>query len=262
MKMTCLHARNSSFYLLIVCSSLISCVSTRGFHGETATARDRDRKAFVQTKDGTVTEANETVVRTPLFKQPFIELDKSVKIPTKDVVAYQNSQAYYRRIDLQFAPRIKKGLINMYKTVDIYQDYSGPSAGSGRGGGRSTKTRIVYHLQKGDDAAVERFSPAVAQTYVQDYAPSKELMETYAAKQKGIKVWSVVNTAAVVGGFLMMGQGTQRDAFTPVAYAGVGLFVGGLVNGVVNKVRKRKNFSNIELAIDEYNRQLLKNRKR
>ncbi|MEJ7912072.1 MAG: hypothetical protein WKF70_02870, partial [Chitinophagaceae bacterium] len=255
MKMIISGAPISSLYLVIVSSLLFSCVASRGFRGDTALARDKDKKAFVQTTDGTVSEANETVLRTPFFKKSFIELDKSVRIPTKDVIAYQNGQAYFRRVAGQFAPRIKKGLINMYRTSETYQDYS---PGTSRAGsGWSTRTRIVYHLQKGDNAAVEKFSPSVTKTYVQDYAPAKDFIDVYDATQKKVKTWSWINTGAVVGSFFMMAQGSKGSTLTPVGAAGLGLFVGGLVNGVVNKVRKGRNFANLELAIDAYNGQQL-----
>lgn len=80
----------------------------RKFQEDTSMARDKDKKAFVETVDGTITEANEAVVRTPFLGKSTIELDKNTKIPVKEVVAYQNSNAYYRKVQGQFAPRIKK----------------------------------------------------------------------------------------------------------------------------------------------------------
>jgi hypothetical protein len=232
------------------------------FQADTQAARDKDRKSFVQTKDGTVTVASEAVLRSPLFGKSTIELDKQVKIPTRDIVAYQNSSAYYRRIDNQFAPRIKKGLINMYMTTQHYQEYSAPSMGS-NGGSWRTKIRYVYYLQKGDSASSVRFRPRAVKEYVQDYEPAMEYMNVYAATERKVKIWALINTGAVIGGaLLLMSQGIKNEKVTTAGYASSGMVVGGFVNGFVNRIRRAKNAKNLELAIDEYNFQATRKKRR
>jgi hypothetical protein len=113
----------------------------------------------------------------------------------KEIVAYQNNSAYYRRIDGQFGPRIKRGLINMYQTTETYQEYdaNGMRLGSTNRAYR-TRTRTLYHLQKGDSAEVERFTPATTRNYVQNYAPAMEFINVYDANRRKARIMSVVNT--------------------------------------------------------------------
>jgi hypothetical protein len=261
MKSKPLFGSFSSLFLVLISSTLFSCVGTRKFQEDTYMARDKDKKAFVETVDGTITEANEPVVRTPFLGKSTIELDKNTKIPVKEVAAYQNNKAYYRKIQGQFAPRIKKGLINMYMTTESYTEYQAPTMGNN--GGFKTRHRTIYYLQKGgDQTAMNRFTPQLTREYVQDYAPAMEFMNVYDNTARKAKIWSIVNTAAVAGGvLLMLTGGTNNEDGTKVnaaAYTGAGLFFGGLVSGVVNKVRKGRNTKNLELAIDEYNFQTRK----
>jgi hypothetical protein len=253
---------SSLFLLLLISASLVSCVGARKFQEDTAMARDKEKKAFVETVDGTITEANAAVLRTPFLGKSTIELDKNTKIPTKEVVAYQNDRAYYRKIQGQFAPRIKKGLINMYMTTETYTEYSAPTMGNT--GGFRTRNRTVYYLQKGgDQATTNKFSPNLTREYVQDYAPAMEFIHVYDNNAKKAKIWSIVNTAAVAGGALLMitsGASSDGEKITGAGYTGAGLFFGGLVSGFVNKIRKAKNVKNLELAIDEYNFQTKKKR--
>lgn len=249
-------------FLVLISSTLFSCAGMRKFQEDTSMARDKDKKAFVETVDGTITEANEAVVRTPFLGKSTIELDKNTKIPVKEVVAYQNSNAYYRKVQGQFAPRIKKGLINMYMTTESYTEYQAPTMGNP--GGVKTRHRTVYYLQKGgDQASMNRFTPQLTKEYVQDYAPAMEYIHVYDNNARKARIWSIVNTTAVLGGALLLatsGLSQDGEKVTTAGYAGTGLFFGGLVSGVVNKIRKAKNGRNLELAIDEYNFQTRKRR--
>jgi hypothetical protein len=209
-----------------------------------------------------VYEVNEVIFRNPLFGKSTVEISKDNKINSKDILAYQNSEGYYRRVEGTFAPRIRKGLINMYLTTESYQDFeSGNTPGSA--GRWRTKTRYIYHLQKGEDAPVVRFDADVLEQYVKDYAPAMDYIEEYKTELRKVRTWSWVNTAAVVGGaVLLVTTGVDKeDNVTAGGYAGAGLFFGGLVSGVVNRFRKIKPYRSLELALDEYNRQSLKKKK-
>lgn len=259
MKIKFRYVNLSSLALLLVSLLLFSCSGMKKFQEDTYAARDKDKQSFVQTTDGKIIEANEAVLRSPLFGKSTIELDKETRIPVKEVVAYQNKAAYYRRISGQFAPRFKKGLINMYVGTETYTEFEGPSSFNNGRGNMRTKSRPVYYIQKGDDGAVNRFAPQLVKEYVQDYAPAMEYILVYDETQKKVKLWSWINTTAVIGGMLLATQGLDNNNnVTATGYAGVGLFLGGLVNGVVNKIRKGKNAKNLELAIDSYNYQTKK----
>ncbi|RYZ51855.1 MAG: hypothetical protein EOO14_17470 [Chitinophagaceae bacterium] len=179
-----------------------SCVSVNRFSDNTYAARDKDRKAFVQTRDGVITEADEVKLRSPLIGRSTVQLDGDVKIPVKEVLAYQNGTAYYRHIRGQFAPRINKGLINMYKTVETYTDFS--TSPSGRSGIR-TRHQVIYWLQKGDQAETVMLTPDVTEQYVNDYAPAMEYMDLFRHNQKKVSTWSLINTASVIGGLVLAG---------------------------------------------------------
>lgn len=244
----------SSLSLLFVNISLVSCVSGNRFASNTYAARDKDQKAFIQTLDGTVTEADEVKLRSPFIGKSTLQLDNDVKIPVKEVLAYQNNEAYYRKINGQFAPRITKGLINMYMTSQTYTDFN--TSPTGRSGTR-TRTQYYYWLQKGDNAETVSFSPEVTEQYVRDYAPAMEYVDVFRQTQRKVKTWSLVNTTAVIGGLFLATQGVNNEQkATAAGYASLPLFFGGLVNGFVNKIRKGKNYRNLQLAIDEYNGQV------
>jgi hypothetical protein len=150
----------------------------------------------------------------------------------------------------------------MYQTTETYRSYNaGPTAGTM--GRWRTQTRIMYHLQKGDSAVVERFTPAVTRNFVQDYAPAMEFINVYDANRHSARIWSVVNTTAVLGGILLvMSNGIKDEKLTGAGYAGVGLTLGGIANGFINKIRKGQNYKNLELAIDAYNAQVVRKKRR
>lgn len=255
MKQMKIRASFSSLSLLSVSILLTSCFSSGRFSENLYAARDKDHKSFVQTNDGTITEADEVKLRSPLIGKSTIQLDGDTKIPVKEVLAYQNNTAYYRNINGQFAPRIQKGLINMYLTTQTYTEFS--TSPSGRSTTR-TRTRYYYWLQKGDNAETVSFTPDATEQYVKDYAPSMEYMDTYRQTQKKVKTWSIINTASVFGGLVLAGTlgANNTSASKAVGVGGVGLFLGGIVNGFVNKFRRAKNYKNLQLAIDEYNHQV------
>lgn len=253
-----------SFVIIVSSVFLFSCGTMQRFHQDTLAARDTSNKSFVVKNDGTVIKADEARLRMPLFGKSTVILDGDQKIPAKEIIAYQNNTAYYRKVDGQFAPRIKKGLINMYLTEQTYQEYDATPMGPGSTGRWRTRTRIVYYLQKGDNAATETFSPGVTRKYVQDYAPAMEFMNVYDANKQKYKIWSYINTAATLGGLaLLVTKGIDNnDKLTTVGYVGTGLFFGGLVNGFVNKFHKAHNYKNLEIAIDTYNGQVIKKKRK
>jgi hypothetical protein len=259
------YVKNSSLFLLLMPLLLTSCIGVRNFRHDSYQAREKDQKAFVQTVDGQIIEASEAVMKAPLFGKATIQLDRETKIPVKEVMAYQNNTAYYRRLDGQFVPRIKKGPVNMYMKTETYQEYNGASGMNNMGGGWRTRTRVVYLLQKGSDAPLVRFTPEVTKEYVKDFAPAMEFVDVYESNVKKYRTWSYINTAATLGGLGLMVAGarsTTEDKVPPAGYAGLGLFTGGIINGFVNKVRKGKNIKNLELAIDTYNAQGTKSNRR
>jgi hypothetical protein len=258
----CTNAK-SSLLLLIASLFLFSCGTSR-FSQSVLDSREKDKKAFVETTDGKITEANEAKIKSPLFGKSTIELDGEVKIPTKEVVAYQNSTGYYRRVNGQFAPRFKKGLINMYSVTENYTEWEQSSAPGG-GSRMRNRVRIIYYMQKGDQSPVQRFSPNLTRDFVKDYAPAMEFMNVYDETQKKVKMWSWINTGAVIGGAILAATSYNSNTDQvnkPLGYTGLALLGGGLVNGVVNKIRKGKNSKNLELAIDTYNSQVARKKKK
>ena len=85
-----------------------------------------------------------------------------------------------------------------------------------------------------------------------------EYMDLFRHNQKKVRIWSLINTASVFGGLVPAGTlgSNNTTAGNTAVIAGGGLFFGGLVNGFVNKIRKGKNYTNLQLAIDEYNYQV------
>lgn len=247
----------------MLCIVLSSCGMIRQTREDLYASRDKERKNFVQTKDGQVYEVNEVVFRNPLFGKSTVEISPGNRIDTREVEAYQNSSAYYRRHAGQFLPRIKKGLINMYVGREYYQDYESPTVGSNQSGRWRTKTRTIYCLQKGDQSPLVQYSPDALKEYVKDYPPAMAYITDYEQARKKVRMWSWINTSAVIGGGVIAATGgVKDDKLTPAGYAGVGLLVGGFGSGIVNKIRKLKTGKHLELALEEYNRQSLKTKKK
>lgn len=252
----------SSSLLLLLCIIFTSCGAMRQVREDLYSSRDKERKNFVQTKDGQVYEVNEVVFRNPLFGKSTVEISPGNRIDTREIVAYQNNSAYYRRWGGQFLPRIKKGLVNMYVGREYYQDYNAPMAGSNQSGWR-TRSRTVYYLQKGDESPLALYSPAAVKEYVKDYPPAMEHITDYEQVRKKARKWSWINTSAVVGGFVLASTaGIKEEKATAAGAVGLGLVVGGFGSGIANKIRKVKSGRHLELALDEYNRQGLKTKKK
>jgi len=243
-----------SLILLAFSVFLFSCKASREFAENQYAARDKNYKNFIQTKEGTIYEVDAVVFRNPLFGKSTVEIGNGQKINTKEILAYQDNTAYYHRVEGQLAPRIKGGLINMYMTSQTYSTYETNS--SNVGGGRwTTRTSYVYYLQKGDDGAIVRYTPDVLEEYVKDYPPAYEYMLAYRKQKKKTKMWSLINTTATVGGLTMLAANSSSQKMSVSDYAGVGLFVGGLASGVVNKIHKSKNYKKLDLALETYNSQ-------
>lgn len=252
-----------SLIIVSVICLLCSCKSMRQMQEDIYNSRDKDHKSFVLKNDGEIVETNETRLRTPLFGKAAIELDNDVRIPLKEVRAYQNSSAFMMTTPYGFAPRIKKGLINVYLAQTQYSTYDAPTGPNGTGGGWHNHVRYIYYLQKGDEGGLREMTPSLVQDYVRDYAPSMEYIDIYLNTKKKVKMWSIINTAAVFGGAVLAASGSGNNGkASSVSYAGGALFLGGLVNGFVNKVRKVKNARNLEHAIDEYNLQITRKKRR
>jgi hypothetical protein len=251
----------AAFLLLLVVFS--SCAASKRFREDVNASRDKERGNFIETFDGEVIEGDNLNVRYPFFKKPFVEINKQEVVKLKDVKVLQNNAGYYRNVNGQLAPRVKKGLLNMYMTTETYQEYQAPS-GANTTGRWKTRVRYVYWIQKGAEGGITRFTPDALRGMISDYEPAMEYMNEYDRQMKKVRTWSWINTGAVIGGLVLAGAaGTdENNNVTAAGYAGAGLFAGGLIYGIVNKVRRVKAYKNVELAFDEYNRQGLRNRKR
>lgn len=242
---------------------LISCAGAKRMQEDILNSREKDKKAFVEKKDGQIVEGYDAKLHSPLFGKSTVEVDGSQGIPLKEITAYQNGYGYYHTTPTGFAPRFKKGLINMYVGTTTYTEYEGPSMSNNGFGRTRTRTRFVYYIQKGKNGTIESLRPNIVESYVSDYAPAMDFMNDYNQTQKVVSRWSIINTAAVFGGLILAGaSGTDKnDNVTAAGYGGLGLFLGGLINGFVNKVRRVKNYKNLELAIDTYNGQVTKKKR-
>lgn len=255
---TCLNIRQHSLW---ISSSLIllmfsSCIQMHSIQGDMRQARDKEKGNFVQTKDGAILTGDEIKRRFPLFKRQYVEMDNGARVQMRDVEILQDDRAYYRRVNSELIPRIDKGNINTYLTFRTTQSYNGPSGmGGSPGGSWNTQSRPVYFIQKSDSGAIMLMEPKRLNEMVADYQPALDFMNEYFETKHKARIWSVVNTAAFLGGIALAATSIREDgSIKPIGFVGVGLTLGGLGNGFVNKFRKARNGRNMELAIDEYNR--------
>jgi len=261
--------RKPASLLLSVISSLTlillfaSCTTVHHVREDVRKSRDEQKGNFIQTQDGTVIQGEELKVRYPFLKKAYVQINQQEKVNLREVEVMQNDEGYYRKINGQLAPRIQKGWINTFRTYETRTTYTTSPNGMGR---TRTYTVAVYYLQKTDSGIVRRKSPDVVEEMVADYQPALDFMDQYNETRRKARTWNWINTAAVFGGVFLMSTGINsyegNTTMKPQGYAGAGLFVGGLVNGVVNKIRKANNYKNIDLAIDEYNAQVNRKKRR
>lgn len=212
---------------------------------------------FVITKDGNKINSSEVKEKSPLFSKSVLKLDDGTKVPVRDVMAYQNDAGYYARLNNTggLLKRVHKGTIDIYEKVSV--TYNAPTYrtnGIGMGGwsGGGSTTRIDYYLKKGLNGEPVAMFPSNGKeilSLVSDYAPSADLMMAFNKKRKQLQTISYINWGLIGGGLVMI-FASKSDA---MMYTGGGLLFGGMVSGLVNIIRKGKNYNRMFDAITEYN---------
>lgn len=255
-----------TYALVLVLAGVLlsSCTGMRQLREDLKNSREPDKDKFVVT-NGTEIESKKLTFKSPLFKAQKVVLDDGTEVKIRDVEAYQDDNAYYLRLNQYpygFAHRMKRGAINMYLAVSSETVYD-PGAGAriynsgsrtwSSTGGYTRRTRYHYFLEKDNSKRLLQFTPDNVENMVRGYTPAMEFMDIYKNNKKKYKTWSLVNTGAVLAGLVMMLTSVEGDKVKPHGYAGVGLFLGGLISGFVNKINKVKNVTNLSLAVDEYN---------
>lgn len=236
---------------------LFSCVSLPKYGNNIRGSRDTARNFFIVMKDSTVHEVGKLVFHRPLFRRWTVDISDTERVYFRDVAAYQNKRGYFHRVGAgEFAPRIKKGPVNLYRSIEMVQELV---TGTGWAGMLNMRLRFRYYLQKGDYGAVKPFKAKLLKEYVQDYPPALNHIKAYERKKRNIRHWSLANTGAVLGGMTVsvMGLATVESRAANVkGYIGFGLLTGGVVSGLVNKVRKLRVHKPLEHALDTYNSQV------
>jgi hypothetical protein len=266
---------SSIAWVLLAGILLSSCGGMRQLQEDLRNSREPGKDKFIVTSDNTEIESKKLTFKSPLFKAQKVVLDNGTEVKVKDIIAYQDDNAFYLRLHQNpygFAHRMKRGPINMYRAIssETYYDpgggprvYNSPGTSMGGRNGSwsssgSMSRRTVYHyfLEKNNGRTLLDFTPANVETMVSDYQPAMDFINQYKETRKKAKRWSLINTAAVLGGAVLMATSvsSSSDKIKPHGYVGFGLFIGGLVNGIFNKLRKIKNVNNLVLAVDEYNR--------
>ncbi len=230
---------------------------TRTFGG----GKEDNAQNFVVTREGKKVESEEVKEKAPLFSKSVLKLDDGSKIPVRNVVAYQNNEGYYARLNDKggLLKRVHKGKIDYYeKIVTTYEQpqYRSFNGSQGISSPGRTRSSTYYYLKKGvngDPVLLKPSNGSRIYDLVADYAPSAELMDKFVSKRRQLRVISYVNWAAFTGGFVLAvttkGSNPGRENL-----AG-GLMLGGMLSGIVNLTRKAKNNNRMLDALTEYNLQ-------
>jgi hypothetical protein len=214
---------------------------------------------FVVTRDGNKINSDEVKERSPLFSKSILKLDDGTKIPVKEVVAYQNGEGYFARLNNTggLLKRVHKGSLDIYQKISVTYNaptYSTNSIGMGRWSGGGSTTKVAYYLKKGvNGEAVLMHGSNGRKIFdlVSDHTPSAELMERFNKKRKQLTTISYINWAGAAGGLVMIFA--ARGPGSGTATAGGGLLFGSMISGLVNMIRKGNNYNRMFEAIAEYN---------
>jgi hypothetical protein len=130
-----------------------ACVTQKTYSSEEKKMRHGDNTAFVEKNDGTKLTGNK--IKLPvnwMGKSKGMFLDGQ-EINAEDIVAFQDSKAYYRKFQGIWVKQLKRGKINLYyyETIENSSSYYD---GSGRVHATS-KTTQHFVFQKGDGEMAE-----------------------------------------------------------------------------------------------------------
>jgi hypothetical protein len=250
-----------NFLLILVLPVLLnSCYTWKQFErdmgSDTAGSKEKGEKYFIETKNGQTYEVAPSAFKSSGWQNKDVQTADKNEVSSGEIVAYQDENAYYRKVNGGFIPRIISGKINVYKTYQsyVYQTTTPLGGGSSRISTRRAY-RPLYIIQKGN-GKTEEVSGDGVRDMVSDDAASMEIMKEYYRVEKSVKLWKIINTSAAVGGgVLAAAAGTDaNDEVTAVGFGSVALFAAGITSGIFNRNRKAKNAIKLFDAIREYNR--------
>lgn len=232
-------------YLLLLCCLVYSFAA----HAQST------QQYFIKLNNGEVITANRIQLKSPLFKSNYFLLDDSLSYSPALVVAYQNNDGYFARIEPgnhsdAFAKRILEGprIDKFYTSRTTYDGYSYSPYGYGYGPPRTSRRRVYYFSK--DDGPLYLYNHENLEMALGDNASSMLLLQRYKREK-------FINTGVTIVGAGLMALGivnSQRTIdgdlkLSPVLYAGAGI-LGAQV--VFNLFRKDK----LMQAVQVYNYQV------
>ncbi|MBL1214657.1 MAG: hypothetical protein HND52_14980 [Ignavibacteriae bacterium] len=192
-------------------------------------------------------------LKNPFLAKDYILFNDSLKYDTRDVLAFENDQGYYARVENtnDFVKRIKKGKIDLYVesvyhfTPGSFQTYSHPGGSSTMytPGGFSS-TRYEYFSKDGSpvrDASYSNLSEAL-----KDNEESLSYLRSHRTLSY-FKWGSVIAGAAIIAVQL-----AKIDKETPPSFGGI-ILGAAVIN--LSWIFHFNQSGKIEKAIEVYNRE-------
>lgn len=187
---------------------------------------------YVQLRNGQKIESYDIILKRPLFKPDFVQVNGQVRYDLIQVDKINYRQGYYavRTIGISTKPTLLNvdiegpiSLFYQYKTNSSYDPYTGMYNYSGR---------RVYYLEK-RKFEVEKFKLYILERMVEDHLPSLELV------QKARKLSVYTYAGYLVGGGLMLygflnsdvDPATGRIKINPITFVGMGISIIPLITG-------------------------------
>jgi len=212
---------------------------------------------FVQLQDGQLVYANKIQLKSPIFKSNHFLLDDSLKYNPATVVAYQNQEGFYARVDYgnsydAFAKRILDGpRIDRFYTSRTTFDYGYGYSPYGFGVPHTSRRRIYFFSK--DNGPLYLINYENLTSALADNAASMDLLRKY-RRQKLVNTGvSVLGAGLLAAGAISSIKESQDPSgslqVSPLMYAGVGVLGAQFV---INLFQKDK----LTQAIEVYNYQL------
>jgi hypothetical protein len=153
---------------------------------------EEDKKEFIELNDGTIVEGD--ISKENLGKYIIIGGKGSVAINGKsygykEIIATQKDNKYYRKtVYKDFAERIMKGKINVYR---LYRSNYNPEKGT-------DNSYYLFYLQKGDKSSLDEYDNKLMEKLISDNAAALAKFNKYrslSGKQKRFKGDGYLNDA-------------------------------------------------------------------
>ncbi len=207
----------------------------------------------------------------PEIKQKFIGqatiASDDKKYPVKDVVAYQNDKAYYKKLFLgstkkkdmytnDFATRVKFGKLNIYKEIQVRTEVSTSQTGNVKTKKRNIVLEYVENPETGLSALTSDYDfvkPLVSNDPLSNRYLTKYPNQMKIVKRHRYAAWGAFGTSIVLS--IISGTSKNNTVSSLTGVTSGALFLGSFVDGVfLNTLRRGKAANYVAKSVWVYDK--------